>query len=189
MYLLNTLNLQTRRSLVVCNYQPPTRPPGKLPELRPDPGVDGNSQPSTTGNPIPGQGNSAFRTPRKAGSGSPSGSASNTPGSNPTPQTVSLPEDKKVKKKTKQMNKRKTKKAANPFMIGPDRPELLKYTGEDRAPVGELPYRDGPPVFTPDHPFGKIGELANAGQFLTDWDSPASKMNNIRTLVQIIQPR
>uniref|UniRef100_A0A2V0RBB4 Uncharacterized protein n=1 Tax=viral metagenome TaxID=1070528 RepID=A0A2V0RBB4_9ZZZZ len=184
MYNLNTNSLRNRRTSVVTNYNiPPRGPSGPLPILNPLPGDV--SQP-TTGSPIPGQGNSGFRVPNQAGSTpANSGGTSSSPSSNPKPQTVSLPQDKKAKK-TKQKSKRKTTRSLNPLLPSSDRPELLKFTGGDRSPTGDMPYRDGPAVFTPDRPFGKISELPNAGQFIQPWDSPADVMSNVRTLVQII---
>ena len=189
MYNTNISNLRNRRFSMVCNFTPPSRPSGpSLPALTPLPG-DGS--PPRTGNPIPGQGNSGFRTPNPNQGSNPTNSGGTVSKSspNPVPQTVPLPKSVKSKKQTKQKQKRKTTTSYNPFLPSSNRPEALKFTGEDNTPRGDLPFRDGPAIFTPDIPFGKISELPNAKQHTANWDSSADEMNNIRTLVQIISPK
>uniref|UniRef100_A0A2V0RC39 Uncharacterized protein n=1 Tax=viral metagenome TaxID=1070528 RepID=A0A2V0RC39_9ZZZZ len=111
------------------------------------------------------------------------------------PMTATSLESNRKINKTKRMpsTKRGKKKEEKDFMYVPrgGRPKPpekpgLQYTTKDRVPSGAIPYRDGPPTFTPSFPLGKIGELPNKKQTTVGWDLSAQKLNNIRCSIQVV---
>uniref|UniRef100_A0A2V0RN71 Uncharacterized protein n=1 Tax=viral metagenome TaxID=1070528 RepID=A0A2V0RN71_9ZZZZ len=100
-----------------------------------------------------------------------------------------------TRKQTDMKTKRRSNKKENDFMYVPrggrprndDKP-AVKFTSGDEIPFGEQPFRDGPATITPSKPMGKIGELPNLLQEQIGWNTSAQVINNIRFLIQVVEP-